>query len=251
VIVGGVLPNGARAGDRKADPDLTITVLVYNQAQASPATLAGAEREAGRIFGAAGVRAVWLDCLGQHAGDDPQGLCSKAHEATDVALRVLPGPIRHTLHDHRFGFAVPPVLASVYYEYVVRLAKIDDAELELPTILGCVIAHEVGHLLLGPNSHSLVGIMRPQWDGKEIRLALMGELLFTYHESKLIQTEAWARMRSQTGSLKEPRVVEVAQSSILSPAEDAVIIGATQQQGRFLTCVAQISRGSSRHPKFR
>jgi hypothetical protein len=42
-------------------------------------------------------------------------------------------------------------LASVYYEYAVRLTSSDT---EVSTMLGCAIAHEIGHLLLGPRSHS-------------------------------------------------------------------------------------------------
>ena len=36
----------------------------------------------------------------------------------------------------------------------------------LPTILGRVTAHEIGHLLLGSNSHSAHGLMRASWDVK-------------------------------------------------------------------------------------
>jgi hypothetical protein len=44
-----------------------------------------------------------------------------------------------------YGFAILPVIASVYYEYIVRLAKSEDAIL---IVLGCAIAHEVGHCCL-------------------------------------------------------------------------------------------------------
>jgi hypothetical protein len=130
---------------RNADPSPTITILVFNHAQASPAILAGAEREAGRILDRAGLGAVWLDCLDRDSAD-PEGLCHKAREPIDVVLRILPSPIRRWFRDTSFGFAIPPVIASVYYEYVVRLAKSEDA---VPVVLGCAIAHEVGHLLLG------------------------------------------------------------------------------------------------------
>ena len=65
--------------------------------------------------------------------------------------RFLPGQTRSGSQDTLFGVAFLPTLASVYYEYAVRLAGSDN---EVPIILGCAIAHEVGHLLLGPNSHS-------------------------------------------------------------------------------------------------
>jgi hypothetical protein len=49
------------------------------------------------------------------------------------------------------------VLQSFYYEYAVRRAKSDDGEFEGRIILGCAIAHEVGHLQLGSNRHSGCG----------------------------------------------------------------------------------------------
>ena len=39
---------------------------------------------------------------------------------------------------------------------------------EIPIILGCVITHEVGHLLLGSNSHSGSEIMQGQWERGQI-----------------------------------------------------------------------------------
>jgi hypothetical protein len=187
----------------KEDPDPTLTVLVYNNAQASAVILAGAEREAGRILGVAGLRAVWLDCLDQHSAVDAQELCHKAREPTDVVLRVFPGHIQNRLQDTLFGFTFHPVLASVYYEYAVRLAKSDD---EVPIVLGCAVAHELGHLLLGPNSHSAGGIMRGEWGPKQLQLTLMGGPLFTSQQSKVIRAEAQRRTSAQTLTLKEQRM---------------------------------------------
>jgi hypothetical protein len=131
-----------------------------NYTQASPAILAGAEREAGRILGNAGLRTVWLDCSAGHSTADSQDPCREPLEATDIALRVLSESTQIKFQDTVFGFAVVPVLASVFYDYAAHLARSHNAEFEIPIILGCVIAHEVGHLLLGSNSHSDSGIMR-------------------------------------------------------------------------------------------
>jgi hypothetical protein len=131
------------------DANPTIRVRVNNYTQASPSILAGAEREAGRILGKAGLRPVWL---------------------------------------------------GVYYDYVARLARRDDAEFEIPIILGCDIAHEIGHLLLGSESHSASGIMKGHWERGQIRQAVTGTLLFTPEQAKLIQAETQKRMRLQTSA---------------------------------------------------
>ena len=142
----------------------TITVLVANYSQASPAILAAAEREAGRILGQAGLRASWIECSVGPSTISTQDPCQKAPEANGIRLRILPGPVLDKFQDSVFGFAIHPVLASVYYEFALRRARRDDAEFELPIILGCVMAHELGHLLLGSNSHSDRGIMLPRWE---------------------------------------------------------------------------------------
>src|SRR6266481_195030 len=122
-VIGFAFPASGLAGEEDRSP--TVTVLVYNHAQSSAAILAGAEREAGRILGEAGLRLFWLDCLDRDSAADLQELCHKGREPIDVVLRVLPGHIQSRLQDTLFGFAFPPALASVYYEYAGRLASSD------------------------------------------------------------------------------------------------------------------------------
>jgi len=190
---------------------LTIRVRVNNYAQAAPATIASAEREAGRILGEAGLRMVWLDCSMEHFGGVhvQQNPCLDPLEATDIVLRVLSEQTQNRFQDTVFGFAVVPILASVYYDYALRTAKRDNAEFEAPIILGCVIAHEIGHLLLGSNSHSSSGVMQPRWERKQVKQAMTGVMLFTHEQSERIQTEAQTRMRLQAVRLKEQRMGKV------------------------------------------
>jgi hypothetical protein len=56
-------------------------------------------------------------------------------------------------------------------------------------LLGCVIAHELGHLLLGKDSHSATGLMSAVWQDSELRQAAQGNLFFTAGQG--------VRMRSQ------------------------------------------------------
>jgi len=186
-----------------ADPSPTIRVRVNNYTQASPAILAGAEREAGRILGDAGLRTVWLDCPAGNSRVDSPDPCRQPLEAADIALRVLSQSTQNKFQDTLFGFAVVPVLASVYYDDAMRLARSDGAEFEIPIILGCVIAHEVGHLLLGSNSHADSGVMQGHWGRGQIRRAMTGTLLFTQEQARLIRAETQKRMRLQTSAPRE------------------------------------------------
>ena len=209
LIVSGFLPNAARAGDREVDPSLTITILVYNQAQAPPAIVIGAEREAARILSQAGVRTGWFDCSAGHSDAGPQDICQKGWGPMNIGLRVV-AKRTGRLQDTRFGFAIIPGLASVYYDYQAHFVS-DDVGLGQPLILGCAIAHEIGHLLLGPNSHSSQGVMQAEWGKRQIRQALMRDLLFSPEESRRIRAEARTRMNLQTGTPKEQRLATVDQ----------------------------------------
>ena len=194
-----------------ADPSPMLRVRVNNYTQASPSIVAKAEREAGRILGEAGLRMVWLDCPMEHYGGVhvQQNPCLEPLEATDIVLRVLSERTQNKFQDTVFGFAVVPIFASVYYDYALRSAKRDNDKFEVPVILGCVIAHELGHLLLGSNSHSGSGVMQPQWGRKQVKQALTGGLLFTHEQSKHIQAEVEKRTHVQNANLDERHMRDV------------------------------------------
>ena len=54
----------------------------------------------------------------------------------------------------------------------------------LAEILGSVMAHEMGHLLLGSNAHAISGIMRAHWESGELRRIAMGTLVFLPEQAK-------------------------------------------------------------------
>jgi hypothetical protein len=55
-------------------------------------------------------------------------------------------------------------------------------------MLGHVMAHELGHLLLPHGAHSVVGVMRPAWDRAQAKGALEGTMTFTPDQAELIRT---------------------------------------------------------------
>ena len=63
-------PEPVSAGE--AGPARNVTIWIYNYAQATHAVLAGAEREASRIFAEAGVRILWFECRAVQSTADPQ-----------------------------------------------------------------------------------------------------------------------------------------------------------------------------------
>jgi predicted transcriptional regulator len=117
-----------------------------------------------------------------------------------VDLRILPQSLASRLGSSReqLGFALPSARAGsasatwVFYRRVEELAEGKNASKS--QILGHAIAHEIGHLLLGPDRHSDRGIMRANWGRRDLQEAARGQLFFTIEQGERIRTEVCARM---------------------------------------------------------
>lgn len=191
---------------RKPEPNLTFTVGVYNYAHASPSTLAGAEHEAARILGLAGVRVLWLDCRTSESATESHSPCQKSVGPAYIEMRILAQPLKNIFRDDPMGFAVPPAMANVYYQRAMLFVRGDASAFASQTILGCVMAHEIGHLLLGPNCHSDLGIMRATWEREDMQPRMVGGRLFTPAQAKLIRAEVKRREGSQTATPKSTQM---------------------------------------------
>ena len=151
------------AADR--NDDSTIVLQVTDYARVPREYLSQAEEHATKIFQAIGVRVQWIH--GSNAGE------AKAGRLLNVI--ILSGSMADLkcqesgIGDSAFGVTAKPTgRANVFFTRTSAFATrhyLDGAQL-----LGSVIAHEVGHLLLPVNSHSADGIMRAVWEtpGKQI-----------------------------------------------------------------------------------
>jgi hypothetical protein len=186
----------------RSQPDLILTVRVYNYAEVPSGTLVAAEAEAQRILKAAGVDAVWLDCL-EPPGRLQSGAnqdCAGTFGGTTVVLRILPSsaPAQATFSDTVFGFTWGTALASVFYSRVADFVHdLHGYDSEVPVLLGDAITHELGHLLLGPASHSSTGIMCTHWDEKYLRQALMARQFFNARQSAALRANL-LRLQKET-----------------------------------------------------
>ena len=97
-----------------------------------------------------------------------------------------------------FGFALPAQgdgfgsHATIFYHSVEEVAR--EAKRATATVLGHVLAHEMGHLLLGMKGHSRQGIMHIPWGPKELGRAAQGGLLFVAKQEQRIRAQVQARM---------------------------------------------------------
>jgi len=107
-----------------------------------------------------------------------------------------------------FGFAMFPengsfaTVSNVFSGHAQDFAS--DHGLPYSVMLGHLIAHELGHLLLGVGSHSSTGIMHVPWHLKELKSAAQGLLNFTPEQADRMQRNTELRL-----ALSERRGVQV------------------------------------------
>ena len=161
--------------------DSAPTVMVFNFKQVSSDILSNAEKEAGQIFAHVGMKIVWQECP---TGNEP---CHKGRGPV-FFLAIKAGPAQNPFLDVVSGEAkVADHLAVIFYDALPRGSHRKPTAHEASTLLGCVIAHELGHLMLGAYGHSIHGVMRNRWDIEQTRLALMSDLGFLPEEGKLMR----------------------------------------------------------------
>lgn len=181
-LLGLFVPPTAFGVDPK--PDLAITVLVFNFRHVQSTTLAKAEDESGRILAGAGVHVTWRDCP---TGNEP---CQKG-QGRVFFLAIKAGPVQNEFLDTVSGYALlPDHLAVVHYDYLPRIPGNKRGSNETAMILGCVITHELGHLLLGEREHSIAGIMQAHWGVAQIQSALESQLSFLPEEAVLMRADS-------------------------------------------------------------
>ncbi len=102
----------------------------------------------------------------------------------------MAGPVQNKFVDMISGYAVLPAhLAAVYYDYLPRLPSGQSNKNDTALVPGCVISHELGHLLLGTHLHSIAGIMQAHWGIEQTRIALMSPLSFLPDEARLMHAD--------------------------------------------------------------
>jgi hypothetical protein len=174
-----------------------IIVYVYDDAQIQSDTLARAEQQATSVFSNAGLGVMWVNCV--HPGI---AACKSGGEPVNLILRITTKIARST-NDTAFGLAYLGPDGSGRYADVFW-PRIEDlqvtSKLDAGLILGTVMAHELGHLLLGSNAHSVGGIMEARWQGWQLQRINMGTLLFLPSQAKRMRTKTIHSVSAIQGS---------------------------------------------------
>lgn len=180
-------------------PGLTITLRVYNYAHIGTGLLFRSEGEAAAILRQAGVETVWVDCPLSEPELDRFPACQRPMGRADFVLRIRSSAItpEAAARDDALGSAracLPDGIgcsAEVFYQRVADWAS--GGDIAAYQLLGHAMAHEIGHLLLGPNSHSREGIMRPHWNLTDLQVIAQASLRFTPEQAAHLRAAVLTR----------------------------------------------------------
>jgi len=120
--------------------------------------------------------------------------------------------------------------ADLFYEPMEQLHGSKGTD--IASLLGHVAAHEIGHLLLGSNSHAAAGIMHARWTAEELASARVGGLAFLEKESLRMRARlATAIQASKEGPSTAAEVpARPRLKSELSPCEATSLRACTKGQ---------------------
>jgi hypothetical protein len=196
---------GPRAGPERGK--LALTLRVYNYA-ISRSLLSDAEAEATVILNSAGLDPVWVDCPLSASQVKNYPSCARAIGPTDFILTMLTkaAPERVSPEEDAMGRALPcpktemACSAYVFYKNVQEEAVY--AKIHVSRLLGHVLAHEIGHLLLGPKSHSTTGVMMAGWSDDDMQTIARGFLFFNEQQSRRMRDQLLTRSTFEQAKLE-------------------------------------------------
>jgi hypothetical protein len=148
------------------DPDVELVLELTNDAQVPSDLIGRAKQDVAAAYRAAGVRVVWTDDAAPAAAADNAFRVEVRVIAKDLAYR---GGESEGLIGEIFGIAWRSIRRTyIFYDPLYEHARRTDSN--VARLLAAVMAHEVGHVLLPPFSHSRSGIMRAAMDGRIVRV---------------------------------------------------------------------------------
>lgn len=160
-----------------------VTVFVNDSASVPEPLVLAAEQNAARPFRYAGVDLKWINC-GASGSDSSRVPCQDPFMSANLVVRLIPHA--RTLADGIFGVSFldhdAGAYADIFFEPIRQFHE-QNREISLAPILGDVLAHELGHLLLGSNAHSRDGIMQPHWTKEQLQQVAKGRMRFNKEQA--------------------------------------------------------------------
>jgi hypothetical protein len=170
-----VLMSGGAAVSRAAQPmnaEPQVTIRVVNAGVLRGPTLVQAKAVAGSILASAGVRLRW---------DERRAVAPGIVVAFSIKTPSWQNP--EALAAAR-PFAEDGIGIVIFYD---RLGPALDLLYHPQFLLGHVLAHEIGHKLLGTDAHAADGLMKARWSAAEVRRMEAASMRFTPEHAEMMR----------------------------------------------------------------
>jgi hypothetical protein len=209
VTLGGLAICGLQlAAQNSGHGSLMLHVYLYDRANVPRQTLDRAIEEASSVLAAVGVRVLWEPGEADSEEGRTVDMTSRTvaterlrDDRAFIVVRCVLG-VPATALPSALGFSLPwaknGVHVTLFYD------RIEEVAIAVPVstakILGSALAHEIGHVLLGSEQHSLTGIMKAVWSRADYGHLVTRQFEFQPGEAAVLREEV-AR-RTQLWKLK-------------------------------------------------
>jgi hypothetical protein len=197
---------------------LLLTARFYTIADVPAGDRVTATQVTANILHAAGIDILWVNCDDRVSAHRhlTRNECMTPPNPDEVIVRwvsaqISPDRLNRSGAD-RLGdayvdtSAASGTLATVYVDRVALMAR--SAGLDTGTLIGRVMAHEIGHLLLGTANHQPSGLMRAEWSTTLLQRRIANDWRFSTRDAA----------SAREGVLKRVRVIQPTRTAESSPS---------------------------------
>lgn len=135
---------------QESEAPLKVAVRTYNYAAVPGKTLADAEQHAEEIFRRPGIELAWIECPRSPREVEKFPACTQiANDPRALTLKILTEAMAagYALPVSNLGVTIQHHASFVFYSRVQQLSNTKG--LSESVVLAHIIAHELGHLVLG------------------------------------------------------------------------------------------------------
>ena len=180
-VVAGLTNTGQAASASSAKP-LPLPVTVFDYANVPTQWLSWAKESMSRIYEEIGVEIAWQDARSEARTGLIVLILPESRSTKEGIPQSVIGYTSGTADERRR-------VAYVLYGRMDQFRLEQAPAIQRANLLGHLMAHEVGHLLLPVQSHSPSGIMRARWSGADLELAQQGRLRFSADQAQSIRSK--------------------------------------------------------------
>jgi hypothetical protein len=163
-----------------------LPVKLFNDAGVGDGVLHRAKQEVAWLLKSACVELRWVPCVAVSRSN----LITCQAPIRAIELHVLSSPATNDFREDTLGIAMPHLAtgshAGVFMSRVRQLAARSVGLIDISNLLGYVMAHEIGHVLLHSTIHSDEGVMRAEFRPADLKKAGQRHLKFTTEQVEAI-----------------------------------------------------------------